>query len=274
MTASTRRLLALILVCVARAASAQTSAQTPAPASTLPDDVAANPARPTIATPATLTPVGYLQFENGYLQGFTSNEFDNRVGFNQVTKLTVHPRVQLLLLMEPVVWSHGAGDPFQVNAGGVGAGAQFMLRRGDGASPTVGVSYLAAVYSGGAPDLDIGSPQQSVLFLASNDMRGFHMDANAIFNDQRDDGGGHHAQYAQTISISHPVRSIGIVGELWHFTQPLIPGNAVGTLWAITYAPSRILVFDAGFDRGLTSTSTRWYAFAGFTYLLPHKLWK
>jgi hypothetical protein len=29
-----------------------------------------------------------------------------------------------------------------------------------------------------------------------------------------------------------------------------------------------------GFDHGLTDTSTRWEAFAGFTYLLPHKLWK
>jgi hypothetical protein len=27
----------------------------------------ANPARPTVSTPATLTPVGYLQFENGVL---------------------------------------------------------------------------------------------------------------------------------------------------------------------------------------------------------------
>jgi hypothetical protein len=32
------------------------------------------------------------------------------------------------------------------------------------------------------------------------------------------------------------------------------------------------LVLDGGFNRGLTSTSTRWEAFAGFTYLLPHKV--
>jgi len=260
----------LALLCVARGAAAQTAAQ----ASTPPDDVAANPARPTIATPAALTPVGYLQFENGYLQGFTSNDFETRTGLNQVTKLTIHPRVQLVLLMEPVVWSHGPGESFHVNSGGVAAGAQVMLRRGTGAAPTVAVGYAASVYGGGAPDLDIGSPQQSFQLLVSNDMRGFHMDANAIFNDQPDSGGDHHAQYAQTISISHSLRSLGIVGELWHFTQPLVPGDAVGTLWAVTYAPSKILVFDAGFDKGLTSTSTHWYLFAGFTYLLPHKLWR
>jgi hypothetical protein len=31
-------------------------------------------------------------------------------------------------------------------------------------------------------------------------------------------------------------------------------------------------VFDAGFNRGLTTTSTRWEAFVGFTYLLPRRL--
>jgi hypothetical protein len=46
----------------------------------------------------------------------------------------------------------------------------------------------------------------------------------------------------------------------------------VGTLWSVGYAPRRTLVFDAGFDRGLTGTSTRWEVFAGFTYLLPHRL--
>ena len=32
------------------------------------------------------------------------------------------------------------------------------------------------------------------------------------------------------------------------------------------------LVLDGGFNHGLTSTSTQWEVFAGFTYLLPHKL--
>ena len=35
--------------------------------SDLPELPAANPGRPTVSTPATLTPVGYLQFENGGL---------------------------------------------------------------------------------------------------------------------------------------------------------------------------------------------------------------
>jgi hypothetical protein len=35
----------------------------------------------------------------------------------------------------------------------------------------------------------------------------------------------------------------------------------------------RNLVIDGGFNHGLTSTSTQWEAFVGFTYLLPHRFW-
>jgi hypothetical protein len=30
---------------------------------------------------------------------------------------------------------------------------------------------------------------------------------------------------------------------------------------------------DIGFDHGVTSTSTHWESFVGFTYLLPQRLW-
>ena len=39
------------------------------------DDAEANPGRPTVSTPATLTPVGYLQFETGVLAASHSPEF-------------------------------------------------------------------------------------------------------------------------------------------------------------------------------------------------------
>jgi hypothetical protein len=87
------------------------------------------------------------------------------------------------------------------------------------------------------------------------------------------------AQLAQTLSISHPLalshhwKKFTISGELWHFTQPFLKANAVGNLWAISYPLHPNLVLDAGFDRGLTSTSTHWEEFVGFTYLLPHRLW-
>ena len=232
----------------------------------------ANPARPTVATPATLTPVGYLQFENGILYATGSDEFSSRFGINQVTKLAVHPRLQFLVSSEPVVHS-GLNGVKEFNPGDVLAGLQTVLLPGKEKRPTVSVSYFKHVYTGSAPDIDIGTPEHSLLLLISDDLFGFHFDLNGMFNEQRDNHIGR-AQFGQTISISHPLGKFTIGGELWHFTQPFSQGNAVGNLWAVSYPVRKNLVVDCGFNRGLTSTSTQWEGFAGFTYLLPHRLWR
>jgi hypothetical protein len=65
----------------------------------------ANPGRPTVSTPAKLTPVGYLQFENGTLFAEHSTEFSKRTGIGQVTKLSVLPRLELFLQSEPLAIS-------------------------------------------------------------------------------------------------------------------------------------------------------------------------
>jgi hypothetical protein len=233
---------------------------------------AANPARPTVASPATLTPVGYLQFENGLLYAEDSREFSSLLAITQVTKLTVHPRLELLVASAPFVHS-GLGTDKEANAGDVLAGAQVVLLSGEGHRPTISASYFGRVYASSGADIDIGTPQHELILLASGDVAGFHIDANAFFGDLTQDNVGR-AQYGQTISISHPIKKFTVAGELWHFTQPFINGNAVGNLWAVSYTVRPNIVVDAGFNHGLTSTSTQWIATAGFTYLLPHRLWK
>jgi hypothetical protein len=79
----------------------------------------------------------------------------------------------------------------------------------------------------------------------------------------------------QSLSVSHSLtQNLQLAGEIWHFTQPFLRGNAVGNLWALSYSASKTLVFDAGFDHGFTRTSTDWEVFAGFTYLLPHRIFR
>jgi hypothetical protein len=234
---------------------------------------ACNPARPTVATPATLTPVGYLQFENGVLYTADSQEFSRRFGVNQVTKLAVNSRLQLLLLSEPLTHSSGAGASDGYSPGGVSAGFQAVLFQGEGARPTISASYIRQVYGGTATDLDMGSAVNGVILLVSTDLGQFHFDINGMVNEQVD-GALRRAQFGQTVSISHPLGKVTLGGELWHFSQPLTGGNAVGNLWTVSYPFKRNLVADTGFARGLTGTSTQWEGFAGFTYLLPHRLWK
>lgn len=233
----------------------------------------ANPGRPTVSTPATLTPVGYLQFETGLLPAYHSPEFSSRYSLNEVVKLSVAPRVQLLTLAEPIV--HFTVDRTTASrVGDIFLGAQGVVYHGEGAKPTLAVSYFRRVYNGGAPELDVGSPINTLVLLASADVKGFHYDTNVFFTELVQ-GPVRRGQFGQSLTISHPfLRRFTLSGEIWHFTQPFLESNAVGNLWAVSYSARKNLVFDAGFNYGLTGTSTSWEAFVGFTYLFPRRLWK
>jgi len=139
--------------------------------------------------------------------------------------------------------------------------------------PTVSISYVRRVHASVAPELDVGTFRQSASILLSEDLHGFHFDANGIFAEQLQ-GAARRAQFGQTLSISHRLGKFTISGEVWHFSQPFERGNTVGNLWAVSRAIRKNLVVDAGFNRGLSKTSTRWEVFVGFTYLLPHRLWR
>jgi hypothetical protein len=253
----------LVVVFCAQRAAAQSGA---------PDEPEANPGRPTVSTPATLTPVGYLQFESGALGASDSPEFSSQFSFSEVIKLSVAARLELQVAAEPI--AHSTSDGITANnVGDVFFGVQAVIAHGEGARPTVAASYFHRAYAGGAADLDVGSPVNSGLLLASADVKGFHYDANLMLNEATQ-GPVRRAQFGQSLSISHPIAGkFALSGEIWHFTQPFLRGNAVGNLWAVSYTAKKILVFDVGFDRGLTSTSTHWEAIAGFTYLLPDRLW-
>jgi hypothetical protein len=231
----------------------------------------ANPARPTVSTPATLAPVGYLQFETGSLGATTSTEFSTRIGINQVTKLTVLPWLEFFVITEPYIHSRFREDK-EVHPGEVFVGSQAVIVSGQRSRPAVAVSYIRRLYESPAPELDLGTFRESGTILVSQDVKGFHYDANFIVAEQTESG-IRRAQHGQTLSISHPFKKFTISGELWHFTRPFLRSNAVGNLWSISYPLRRNLVIDGGFDHGLTPISTHWEAFIGFTYLLPHRLW-
>jgi hypothetical protein len=236
-----------------------------------PDKPSANPGRPTVSTPATLTPVGYLQFETGFLGAWHSPEFSSQPSLNEVMKFSVHRRIEFLLVDAPFAHSRIDGQT-ENGTGGISLGVQGVLRSGEGASPTVALSYLRQVYGGDTPDLDIGSARNSTQLLISADVKGFHYDTNYFFNEVVDVP-VHRLQTGQTLSVSHPLtKKLGLSGEIWHFTQPFLNGHAVGNLWALNYNMSKNLIFDVGFNRGFSSTSTRWEVFVGFTYVIPDKL--
>ena len=232
----------------------------------------ANPGRPTVSTPATLTPLGYLQFESGLTAARNSPEFSSRYSFTEVLKLSVIPCLELVASAEPIV--NFTTDRVPGNrVGDIFFGAQGVLLQGERSKPTLAASYFHRAYNGGAPEFDYGSPTNSFLLLASANVKGLHYDANAFFT-ELEQNVIRRGQFGQSLTISHPfLKNFTLSGEVWHFTQPFLRSNAVGNLWAISYTARKTMVFDVGFNHGLTHTSTQWEIFAGFTYLLPHRLW-
>jgi len=296
-------LASTVVLCVA-GARGQSVADTPP---------SANPGRPTVTNPATLPPVGYLQFEQGYLGSLESPETASQYGANQVIKLAVHPRLMFAVGYQPFAVSTENGvSGSSRDAGAVQVGFQAVLftptrnpppakSSTDAAPaasdetqkspiPTVSFGYYHTVYGGTAPDIDLGSATNTALFLFSGDIANFHYDSNFVVNEQDGDSniGNHNirrAQFAQTLSVNHSVfnPNLQVSVEIYHFSQPLVDSTADGTsiaranLFDLLIAPScqvrPNLVVDAGFSHGFTSTSTRWQSFAGFTYLLPKRLW-
>jgi hypothetical protein len=279
-------LVAVLGLVFAPSTRAQTSSGDTAPKTTSSAEgeiPAANPARPTVTNPATIPPVGYLQFEQGIFQANDSPQLDRQFSINQTTKLAVAPRLMVQFFSQPFA-STTTSNATSRDTGDLDLGVQTIAVPGKGCFPTISVGYIGRVRSGTAPDLDIGSFSQSALILISGDAKGFHYDTNYIVSEQNS-APIRRAQFGQTLSITHPIfakaANLTLTGELWHFTQPFVPasqiqpgGNAVGTLWALAWSPKPNLVFDAGIDHGLTSTSTQWEGVAGFTYLLPKRLWK
>jgi hypothetical protein len=266
-----RAVLIGFVVLIARAlpALAQTTGTGAATPPT--DGPVPNPGRPTVSTPATLTPVGYLQFEQGFLFARTSGQFSSQFSLNQVTKLTVHPRLEFVLASQPYAYSTVDGQSSNDFAG-VSGGAQVVLFQGEGAKPTIAVNYLHPFNGGTAPGLDVGSADQLATFLVSSDLGAFHVDTNFILTRQHDDT-QHRTQNGQTLSVAHPIKSLTLAVEIWRFSQPLQDSSCAGLLIALSRPLGKTFVIDGGFNKGLTSTSTHWSFFGGFTYLLPKKLW-
>jgi len=262
-----------------------------------PDDVQtpeANPSRPTITNPAHIPPVGYLQFEQGFVEAYRSPSLARQFSLNQSFRLSLHPRLMLQFSSQPLAQSRLPDSPGNASnpatdPGDLTLGLQAVLVKESGPKPAIALNYLHRVRAGSAPDLDIGSFSQSGVLLLSGDLGKFHYDTNFIVSEQLSDP-VRRAQFGQTLSVTHEIfpkslhDKLALTGEVWHLTQPLVHStrsgdssprsNAVATLWALGYTLRPNLVLDAGFDRGLTSTSTAWQGFAGFTYLLPHRLWQ
>jgi hypothetical protein len=270
---------------------------------------AADPARPTISSPALIPPTGYLQFEQGFAQSDASPAgVSAQPSINQVTKIALTTRLMVQLLSQPYTYNvvdnpptipAGPSSETRSSApGDLDLGVQFIFHKSVGALPTLALGYAYRVRAGTAANIDLGDFVQTVQLLMSGDLpHHFHYDANVIVNQQNSSENSavatpyniRRAQFAEIFAVSHPLFNHATGGrlsgaaELSTFTQPFLTttsaglpvtrANTLGLLFAASYALRPNIVLDAAFYRGLTSTSTQWEGAVGITYLLPHRLW-
>ena len=220
---------------------------------------AAVPARPTVTTPATLPPVGYLQFEQGINQAANSPDASGHVNQQfsivQDTKITLVPRLLVQAITQPYAHSTlipapGTTTPTD-DQGDLILGTQFLLTRAPrGNTPTLqssgreapspygkinafAVAYNGRVRTGTSPDLDIGSYSQSLSILVDGAFPGFTFQTNAIFNQQPGTGPAgrtvDRAQFGQSATLSHGYNTLfSNTVELWHFSQPFVTQSRSG----------------------------------------------
>lgn len=196
-------------------------------------------------------------------------------------------------ITQPYTYNRLAVTPTDITSsdpGDLQIGFQEIAHKGVGLNPVIAAGYIRRVRAGTSADLDVGAYSQSALILVSGELgAGYHYDSNIVFNEQNSDA-VRRAQFSQTLAVSHPVfeevtgGKLGGVIELSHFTQPFVAAtvsgdtvrraNSVDLLVAAVYSVRPNFVLDAAFGHGLTSTSTQWQGSFGFTYVLPHRLWR
>jgi len=238
----------------------------------------AYPSRPTVTSPAHLPPTGYLQFEQGFLNASDyagPPRFDHQFNLNQATKIALHDRLMVNFMSQPFVHTFLPGttsnDPGDLQL--CIQGELVNNLEGKGIKPTVALVYERRFRAGSLPDNDIGTNVQGTQLLVGGNLWKIHYDSSIQLNELQY-GDTRRAQHGQSLLVNYNLTPrISLGAEIWHFTQPFLRSNAVGNIYSFAYSLRSNLVLDAGINHGLTDTSVQWAGFAGFTYLLPHRLW-
>jgi len=124
----------------------------------------------TVSLPRRLRLQVYLQFETGLTAASHSPNL-HRASRPRGNEIFRSPRLEFLASSEPVVHSRVEGKSLN-RVAEVFLGLQTVVSPGEGATPTLAVSYFHRMYDGGAPEFDIGSSANSVVLLASADVKG------------------------------------------------------------------------------------------------------
>jgi hypothetical protein len=234
------------------------------------DSIAANPNRPTVASPADTTQYGVLEVEYGWDRVWPGPEVHQTL-LGGLVKFGMLCDIEMRWTTTEYASqtdANGAHRTFGDNW----LGPQVRFYKQTKHVPTLALSYEVKIPSASTDGgLGSGRVDHAFTFLASKDVKHVHFDFNANeFLIGKANGFDKSQQF--NLAFSHAIHGpLQFTGELWGRTRlnPATPGFA-SSLWALTYTVVPRLVIDGGFEAGLTSGGPHRHLFFGATYAIAN----
>ena len=234
------------------------------------DSIEANPNRPTVSNPAHVTQYGVLELEYG-LDAMWPEEQVRQTSANGLFKFGLLCDIELrwtttsFLSQADTTGTHSTfGDNW--------LGTEIRFHRQTTWLPTMAFSYAFKIPSASTEDgLGSGHLDHSFTFGASETVAHFTLDFNftQYLLGQTSGGFDHNQQLA--LAFSHVLRKkLNFAGEFYGQTENSAAPGFASSLWALTYSTSPRLVFDAGFEVGLTSGGPHRHVYGGLTYSIAN----
>ena len=235
------------------------------------DPIVANPNRPTVSNPAHVTQFGVLELEYGFDRMWPQERVSQAAG-NGLLKFGLLCDVELRWNTTSFLSQHDSTGT-HTTFGDNWFGTEIRFHRQRAWLPTMAFSYAVKIPSANTEnDLGSGRVDHSLTFGASESVAHFTLDFNFTQFLVGKPSAGFDQNQQMALAVSHVVyKKLQFAGEFYGQTQlnNPTPGFA-SSLWALTYTLAPRLVFDGGFEAGLTSGGPHRHAFGGITYSIAN----
>jgi len=234
------------------------------------DSIAANPNRPTVSNPAHVTQFGVVELEYGLdrtwpEEGVHQTSASGLLKFGLLCDVELRWNTTSFLSQTDATGTHTTfGDNW--------LGTEIRFHRQIRRLPTMAFSYAFKIPSASTDDgLGSGRVDHSFTFGASESVAHFTFDFNLTQFLIGKPPGGFDENQQMTLAFSHPIyKRLQFAGEFYGQTQLSAKPGFASSLWALTYTLAPRLVFDGGFEAGLTSGGPHRHAFGGITYSIAN----
>ena len=234
-------------------------------------NVVSVPSRPTVSNGADTTQCGVLESEYGLERqwpggGVHRDDLTGGLRLGLTRQLDFHWASADFLHVSDLSGSHTAfADTW--------LGVKYRFLEQSKSTPGLGIFYQVKIPAGENLGLSTGKVDHSLSFLVSRDLKPVHVDFNVIaLLAGRLAGPGVDHNLGFALSGAVPLKhGFSLVAEGYGYNRlnEDTPGYA-SAMAGFTYQLNPRLVFDAGFDAGVTHDAPKKRVYVGFTYAIAN----